>query len=346
MWTSTRPVTCVWEITMGCNMRCKHCGSSCASALPGELSTDEAFKFVDMCAEMGLEWISISGGEPFTRRDLVQIIEYARKKNVYINIITNGWLITENHAREISELDGVRILISIDGPEKIHDFIRKPGSFNKISQTLDILNNNNILTGCITTITKQNINNLDELKLFLISKNVTCWQLQIGLPMGNLSENSSWILDYNQINNIIDFCYKVSQENKINVFPADCIGYYDKKLDEIYKKSYNTDNISPWSGCSAGIYSFGLLHNGDIVGCTSIRDRNFVEGNIKNKSLKEIWENSNSFSWRRNFNYQNLGPKCSNCKHNKECLGGCFNTRFTLNHSFNSDNNYCMINNL
>lgn len=39
--------TAVWEITMGCNMRCKHCGSSCAEALPDELNTSEALEVCD-----------------------------------------------------------------------------------------------------------------------------------------------------------------------------------------------------------------------------------------------------------------------------------------------------------
>lgn len=347
MWTKTKPVTCVWEITMGCNMRCKHCGSSCEFALPGELNTQEALKFVDMCADMNLEWANISGGEPFTRPDLMEIVKYFREKNICVNIISNGWLIDENYARELSKLDKVRVMISIDGPKRVHDFVRKPGSFDRLSNSLDILNKYNILTGCITTLTKQNIDILDELKLFLMSKNVTCWQVQIGLPMGNLDKNRDWILDYNQIHDIIKFCEKVSKEdNNIDIFPSDCIGYYDKRLEEILKRSFGDDNIAPWAGCHAGVYSFGLLHNGDIVGCTSIRDNKYVAGNIRERTLREIWEDDSSFSWRRRFNKSDLGSKCSKCEHAENCLGGCFNTRLTLNNTFNSDNNYCILNNL
>ena len=61
---------------MACNMRCKHCGSSCTDALPGELTTLEAFKFIDMCKDIGLKWISLSGGEPFVRPDLLLLMKY------------------------------------------------------------------------------------------------------------------------------------------------------------------------------------------------------------------------------------------------------------------------------
>ena len=49
--------TAVWEITMGCNMRCKHCGSSCAEALPDELNTSEALEVCDQLKDLGLKVI-------------------------------------------------------------------------------------------------------------------------------------------------------------------------------------------------------------------------------------------------------------------------------------------------
>ena len=61
--------TAVWEITMGCNMRCKHCGSSCAEALPDELNTSEALEVCDQLKDLGLKVITLSGGEPTTRSD-------------------------------------------------------------------------------------------------------------------------------------------------------------------------------------------------------------------------------------------------------------------------------------
>ncbi len=335
------PCTCVWEITMGCNMRCKHCGSICENALPDELSTEEAFKFIDMCVDIGIEWISISGGEPFTRRDLIEIVEYARKKGIMVNIITNGWLIDEDAAKRLGRLDCVRVLISLDGPKEVHDFIRKPGAFERALKSYRILKSNKVELGCITTLTKKNINHLDELKETLIKEEVTCWQLQIGCPMGNLSENCDWILDPVDVNKVIDYCFKVSMEGKIDVYPADCIGYYNEKLIEIYKKAYHTNEIIEWNGCSAGVNSFGLLHNGDVIGCTSIRNKEFIEGNIRERSLREIWEDPNSFLWRRNFKKEDLKGDCLKCSYAEQCLGGCFNIRFTMNRSFYSENLYC-----
>jgi MoaA/NifB/PqqE/SkfB family radical SAM enzyme len=59
-----QPITCVWEVTMGYNMRCKHWGSSCAEPLPGELTTAGATEVVDQMADIDLRRVTLSGGEP------------------------------------------------------------------------------------------------------------------------------------------------------------------------------------------------------------------------------------------------------------------------------------------
>ena len=90
-----QPITCVWEVTMGCNMRCGHCGSSCAEPLPEELTTSEALHLCDQIAGLGLKWITLSGGEPLTRKDITLLIQRLSQKGVSVNIITNGWLLDQ-----------------------------------------------------------------------------------------------------------------------------------------------------------------------------------------------------------------------------------------------------------
>ena len=88
--------TAVWEITMGCNMRCKHCGSTCTEPKEGELSTEEALSLCNSLIEMGMEDITLSGGEPTTRPDWDKIVSCLTSGNVKTSIITNGWLIDDD----------------------------------------------------------------------------------------------------------------------------------------------------------------------------------------------------------------------------------------------------------
>lgn len=339
-----RPQTCVWEVTMACNMRCKHCGSSCETALPGELSTEEAYKFIDMCEDIGMDWINLSGGEPFTRKDLILLVKYINKCGMGINIISNGWLITEEIVKELSKIERLRVVISLEGPDYIHDYVRKQGSFERSKQSFELLKKYGIQMGCITTVTRQNIDHLNELREYLINMGVRCWQLQIGLPMGNLSKHSDWLLKPEDMTKLVDYCYEASLDGKIDVYPADCIGYYDAKVEDILQRIYGDEYSVVWDGCNAGIRGFGILHNGDIVGCTSMRGKEFIEGNIRKKSLKEIWEDSEAFAWRRKFTADKLKGDCLKCDHNEKCLGGCANTRYTMNNTVNSENLYCTYN--
>lgn len=336
-----QPITCVWEVTMGCNMRCKHCGSSCSEPLPDELSTDEALEVCNQLADIGLKWVSISGGEPLTRKDLPAIVKYLTQLGVSVNLITNGWELDMETAAVLKRSGISTVAISIDGTEEIHDQIRRKGSFERSTQAFAALKANGISRGAITTITKQNIGQLEQLKEKLIEIGAQSWQVQLGLPMGNLKERPDWVLEPEQINDVIDFCFKTAQEGRIKIYPADCIGYYTNKESIIKRYAYETNNVSVWNGCNAGVLGFGLLHNGDILGCTSIRSKEFIEGNIKERPLREIWEGENAFSWRRNMKKSQLSGKCRTCTYGSKCLGGCPNTRMTMNGSIYEENEYC-----
>jgi len=343
------PITGVWEITMGCNMRCKHCGSACENALEGELSTEEALDLCDQIVDLGFDWITLSGGEPTTRKDLDQLINRLNKGGVIPNIITNGWNLNEELLDKIIDAGVGTIGISIDGLQKTHDYIRREGSYQRIINALKLMKKKNAYSGVITTINKMNISELPELKEVLIENGVCSWQLQIALPMGSFFSRKDMVIDPEQANYIIDFAYDVYKENKIDVNLADCLGYYNLKEVEIRKKALNTEDSELkssglWSGCTAGKYSLGILHNGDINGCTSIRSKEFIEGNIRERSLRDIWEDENSFKWNREIKKEDLSGFCSKCKYGDRCLGGCANTRLVLEGSIYSENRYCVYN--
>ncbi len=337
-------ITAVWEVTMGCNMRCGHCGSSCKDALPEELSTEEALGLCDQIADLGLKWITLSGGEPLTRKDIGLLVQRLSSQGVAVNIITNGWLLDHAKAEELKKAGIATVAISIDGTEEIHDSIRRKGAFKHAEASCQALRKLSIKAGAVTTITKRNIGILRELKEELIRMGVGTWQVQIGLPMGNMKEKPDWLLSPEQMLDIIAFCYETAREGRIKIYPADCIGYYTKKELEIKKISYNTEWVSSWDGCNAGIRGFGILHDGRILGCTSIRSEEYIEGSIREKSLREIWESEDSFRWRRSIRKEQLEGDCKTCIYGSKCLGGCPNTRLTMNGSIYSENQYCAYN--
>lgn len=337
-----KPITAVWEITMGCNMRCKHCGSSCHDILPGELTTGEALKLCDAIGELQLQWVTLSGGEPTTRRDWNLIAERLTQNGVVPNIITNGWLFNEEILDKAIHAKVGTIAFSIDGLQKTHDFIRREGSYQRTMQAIELCRSRNMEVTAITTVNKMNLGELMGLKEELVLRGVKGWQVQLGFPMGNMAEHRSMVIEPADIDIIIDLAYQCMNEASIEVMLGDCIGYYNLKEIEVFKRrcggSYSRQ------GCTAGKYTFGILHNGDILGCTSIRDKEFIEGNIRNTPLKMIWENPNSFSWNRNMKKEDLKGFCNKCRFGDRCLGGCSNTKLTTGGSVYAENQYCSYN--
>ena len=339
-----KPVTCVWEVTMGCNMRCGHCGSSCAEPLKDELTSEEALGLCEQLADLGLKWVTLSGGEPTTRKDLPKLVRRLTELGVSVNIITNGWLLTPVLVQKLKESGIATVAISIDGTCEIHDQVRRQGAFAHAEQAFAALKEAGITAGAVTTLTKVNLPVLRKLKEELIRIGADSWQVQLGLPMGNLKERPDWVLDPEQVQEVIDFCYETATEGRIKIFPADCIGYYSKKDMETRRISFGSDHASPWTGCSAGVYSFGILHNGEILGCTSIRDREFIEGSIRERPLREIWEREDTFRWSRELTREKLSGECRSCAYGSRCLGGCPNTRLTMDGSIYGENQYCAYN--
>ncbi len=335
-----KPITGVWEITMGCNMQCKHCGSSCSAPLPGELTTEEAVRLCKEIGELGMQWITLSGGEPTTRKDWYEIAGALTQNGVIPNMITNGWLLSEEDVKKAEEAGINTIAISIDGLEETHDFMRREGSFKRSMELFEHLKKSKIHSAVITTVHSKNMSELKAMKELFMKKGITKWQLQIGLPMGNFSHHRELVPSPEIVDQIIDFAYEETQKGGIQIDLADCIGYFNSK--EIWVREQGTGQEGyGWGGCGAGRHTLGILHNGDIVGCTSIRDKEFIEGNVKELPLKAIWEKEDAFSWNRKMEKSKLTGNCRKCKFGSVCKGGCGNTRLTHNGTVYSENKFC-----
>ena len=89
----------------------------------------------------------------------------------------------------------------------------------------------------------------------------------------------------------------------------------------------------------------GILHNGDIIGCTSIRDKSLIEGNIKITPIEEIWNNESSFAWNRELSKTKLKGFCRKCIYGNKCKGGCTNSRLVFGGDIYAANDFCLYKN-
>ena len=228
-----RPVTAVWELTFACNLRCKHCGSSCSTAKSDELTEQEALNLCDQIGKLGLYYLTLSGGEPLMCKHWNKIAKRLKANNVIPNMITNGWLLTKEIIREAKESGIANIAISLDGLKETHDFLRTKGSYDRIMNALDMLKEEGMPSSVITTVNNRNLPELKDLYQVLVKKGVLNWQLQYAMAMGNMLEHKDLQIVPGQIDEIIDFAYDVYKEGIIRADLSDCVGYYNVKEIEI-----------------------------------------------------------------------------------------------------------------
>lgn len=310
--------SCVWEITLACCFSCKYCGSNGGKARENELTTEECLNVADQLASMGCRRVSLIGGEVFMRKDWADIVDRLTSQNVKVSIITNGFLFDDRLLEKLKSVNIESVAISLDATKSIHDKYRQVGSYSRAIQALDRLTKAGFLVSIISTLNRENVNDLANLYAILREYPVAAWQLQACSPMGNAAKYG---IDYQfDVRTVIDF---VRQNRDFAPFPmgiADNIGYY---TDDDNKLRGNKYGGACFAGCRAGLTSLGIDSIGNVRGCESMYDDSFIEGNLRDKPLKEIWESPDAFAYNRRFVKTLLTGRCQICPKGPYCAGGC-----------------------
>ena len=149
------PLVVGWNITYRCNLRCGYCGAR--YNVGKELDTENIFKIIGELSDLGTKIIKLSGGEPFLREDLKDIIDFCKSKKISVLINSNGTLVKE----ELWKIKGVdEVQFSLDGPPEVHDAIRGRGVHDKVIEAIKICKDNNIGVTLATVISKHNISHI------------------------------------------------------------------------------------------------------------------------------------------------------------------------------------------
>lgn len=330
--------TGLWELTLKCTMNCLHCGSVAGMAREKELTLNECFRLADDLLTLGCNELTFIGGEVFLYRGWEQVARYLSEKGVVVNIMTNAYTIDEDEIRQIQHARLSNVGISIDGMERNHNRIRrKKDSFARIRKALDLLNREGIPIGAVTSLLDFNYADLEDLYLFLAHHKVQVWQLQLVNPMGNMAEQKNLILNPDKIPSITEFVREKNKDRTMVIYAADNIGYYDD--NETYLRGRRAP-VCYWIGCQAGITSVFIDSVGNIKGCGALYDEAFIEGNIRQTPLADIWNDRDRFAYNRRFETTLLQGRCKGCDVGDACKGGCRASNFFNTKSL-YENAYC-----
>ncbi|SHF24123.1 radical SAM additional 4Fe4S-binding SPASM domain-containing protein [Marinitoga hydrogenitolerans DSM 16785] len=317
------PIFVCWDVTYRCNLNCLHCcfgDSNNNNNVNKELTTLEAKKLFDELSDLKIISFQFAGGEPMIRKDFFELAEYVCKKNIITTVATNGLYIDKYAAKKMKNIGINGVQISLDGiNEEQHEFIRGENTFSRTIEAIQHLINAKIPVSVATLVHKKNVEDLYTLINFLNSIGVKNMRLQFLLLQGNAVDNlGELFVELNKIKEIIDRVYNHSlvRQKKFNlILPCFVPSLIGQKVFNTNKSSFLINN------CGAGTCNVNINPFGDVTACGILTDEKWICGNIRENSLKTIWNKSKGFSiWRQVIE---LKGKCSSCDLLDDCRGGC-----------------------
>jgi len=321
------PRACVWELTLACNLRCKHCGSIAGSRREDEMTLEESLRVADQLVALGCKRVTLSGGEPTLNPDWDRIGARLVAGGARVNLISNGWTWQAAHVARAKEAGFSAAAFSLDGFEKEHDEFRQAGSFARVLSAMRSCLEGGVPVSINTTVNKLNQGILRELAAFIREKGAFSWQVQLATPSGNMGLHRDLVIDPADLLWIVPQLAELCKANSPAFFvaPADDIGYYGKPEQDL---RYGNGELPFWVGCHAGCQVVGIESNGTIKGCLSLPssmhgEAKFVEGNVRDTPLAEIWGNPKAFAFNRAFSEDQLTGFCRVCRYRQFCRGGC-----------------------
>lgn len=126
------PLSVLWELTYACNLRCKHCLTSCGEQRNEAWTLKAARRFIDEMVDMKVFSVTMGGGEPMMHPHLFDLIEYATEKNLNIKLSTNSLLVSVDTIKRLEGKNVFAAQVSVDGLCATRDQLRgKAGSFDR-----------------------------------------------------------------------------------------------------------------------------------------------------------------------------------------------------------------------
>ena len=327
------PSIAQWDVNNDCNLNCKHCRVLEKNKKDQQLTLKEAKELLSQLYYCGITKLNLSGGEPFIRKDIFVILEYAKKFEDIV-ITTNCTLLDEAKCQKLSDFSNIRLSISLDGMEQIHDEFRgKKGTFKKVVDTLPILNKNNIKYSIRYTLSRDTIKDAKDVLRLAAENGAQDFNTRRVILTGNASEKL--LISNEEYKNIIKELIQESKKLKINFRTG------DPTLIPIFPEIFGIDLKEVeqyYAGCEAGDEIIYIDYKGNVGACSYIP---MFADNIKDKPLDEILKNNKLFVTLRQYK-ENLKGKCQECTYKMIC-GGCRATALALKNSLLEEDPLCLL---
>jgi radical SAM protein with 4Fe4S-binding SPASM domain len=330
-----------WELTARCNLKCQHCRAEAQDHFaPGELSTAEVLKVARDIRAGADPILVLTGGEPLVRRDIFEITRGCSSLFSRVAMATNGTLVDDTIAGQIVAAGVQRVSISLDGstPETHDAFRGMQGSFVAALRGFEALKRAGASLQINVTVTRHNEHQIEELLRLALSQGADAFHVFMLVPVGcgaEISEDKR--LGPERFEEVLRWLAGRATELRERLqIKATCAPQYYRIVHEMMRQQGGPPPSSPAGhghggqaargghgtmhaftrGCLAGSAVCFVSRTGDVQPCGYLP---LVVGNVRERPLGEIWQNSEVFAALRDPS--RLSGKCGACGYRKLCQG-------------------------
>jgi len=306
------PTYILWDATRRCNLGCVHCGAT-KETYAQELTTNQVLHLINQLADLKVRMFSVTGGEPLLRQDLLPILAHAKKRGIRTGIATNAYLLDRSMAGRLKEAGVSSIQISLDGLDETHNRIRaNQYSFERAVDGIKYLKESRLpLISVATTVTPQNIAELNKMRAFLLQNEVHLWRLAPVMPIGRAQE-AGLHLEGAQLVELFRFIQE-NEHRDLHIYLGENLTHLAEWDNKIRRQPVF---------CPIGFTACCIGVDGHVRGCPEQPDTDENrEGSILELPFATIWQNGFG-SYRKDENLSS-DPACASCRLKLECRGGC-----------------------
>ncbi len=326
--------------TQKCNLACLHCYADAKKPLSHELSTDDLKNLIDDLANMPwkreISSVGLTGGEFFTRKDALEIVDYVHKCGFRILISSNSLMLTEEIIQKLANYPDLKISISLDGPTaEIHENIRGPRTYKHTIKTIRKLADLGIFVGVNMFVHEGNVELIED-------------TLRLANKLGVKAFNCINLLYVGRANSLKSRQKLVRVPETILYQKIFEILRYNSRYQEMMQNSTFANQIMGIAGgikshyCGIGTNrALYVKADGSIYPCPDTAIARFCLGNIRNEKLKDIWEKSPILSKLRLLSVDSMNSKCALCDVRYFCGGSCRGENYQVTGSLRSPHFNC-----
>ena len=328
--TLARPINAVWELTLRCDLACRHCSSRAGRPRADELTTTEAVDVVRQMAELGVLEVTLIGGEAYLHEGWTDVVRAIRRQGMECTMVTGGRGIDAERARAARDVGIMSVSVSIDGVEATHDALRGlTGSHAAALSAMDHLARVGVQVSANTQIGRRNRRELSAIFDEITRRGAHSWQLQITVAAGRAADDPTLLLEPFHLLEVMPSIARIKPRADgigLRIWPGNNLGYYGPY--ESLLRGYLP--MGRKGSCGAGRAILGIESNGAVKACPSLPSASYVGGNLRENALRDVWERAPALRFTRDPRLGELWGYCRDCYYASDCLGGCSWTAHSL----------------